>query len=97
MPHNPEKESPRPERKLPSSPEEEGFVRKMELVDGHPICDKCLAGIHDHPSPDEHRGEKRVDCKNQGYIDETDEREYQCHCGDGGQYIDGKWEAWEEE
>lgn len=97
MPHNPEKELSGPKRKLPSSPEEEGFVRKMELIDSHPICDKCLAGKHEHPLTDEAREKRRADCKNVGFIDETDEREYQCHCGDGGWCEGGKWEAWKEE
>lgn len=109
MPHNPEKEPPRPERKLklPSGPEEEGYFRKMEFIvefiEGHPIrhpiCDRCLAGIHDHPFPDEGQEKKRIeraDCKNEGFID-GDERKYQCHCGFGGWCIDGKWESWEED
>lgn len=83
MPHNPEKE-------LPGLESEQS---KMEFVDGHPICDKCLAGEHEHPMTDEVREEKRGDCKKVGTIDG---KEYQCHCGHGDWCIGGKWEAWEE-
>ncbi|MDA2936082.1 hypothetical protein MYX06_02600 [Patescibacteria group bacterium AH-259-L05] len=81
---------------MPYNPEElsstlESEPSRMEFVDGHPICGKCLSDNHEHPFADEAHGKGLVDCKN---ADVIDGKPYQCHCGLEGWYKNKKWVSW---
>ena len=53
-----------------SSPEqslsnlESDFLKRMERIEGHPICGECLSGNHDHLLTKEAIEQKQSDCKN---------------------------------
>lgn len=71
-----------------SRPESEG----MKFFEGHPVCKECQAGIHNHNYSLEKQ--ERADCKN---IEKIEDQIFQCHCGFGGVYKDGKWQPWPED
>lgn len=69
---------------------------ELKIIEGRPVCQDCIDGKHDHyPDFTDKRMqvEMRGDCKNSGKIDGTD---YQCNCGLGRFFVDGKWQEWGE-
>ncbi len=84
---------------LPQNLESEKKYKWIIIEDNkglkHPICPDCQKGKHNHPlNSQELKKEGRADCKNLGKVNG---KLYQCHCGHGGEYKNGKWVSWEDE
>lgn len=68
---------------------------ELKIIDGRPVCQDCIDGKHSHPNFTNKEMQKRNygDCKNSKIIDGTN---YQCNCGLGRFFVDGKWQEWSE-